>query len=53
MEATSKGHLEEARKLLMAGADPKATSNKGWTALKATPKGNTDIIALLKANRPR
>lgn len=48
MEAASKGHVEAVMILLASGADANAKSNKGWTALKATPKGNTEIIKLLK-----
>jgi len=48
MEAASKGQAEAVMILLASGADANAKSNKGWTALKATPKGNTEIIKLLK-----
>ena len=48
MEAASKGHLEAVIVLLAYGADANAKNVKGWTALKATPRGNTDIIKLLK-----
>ena len=48
MEAASKGHVEVVMILLACGADANARSNKGWTALKAAPKGNTEIIKLLK-----
>lgn len=48
MEAASKGHAQAVMILLARGADASARSNKGWTALKATPKGNAEIIKLLK-----
>ena len=48
MEAASKGHAEAVMILLASGADANAKSNKGWTAVKATPKGNAEIIKLLK-----
>jgi len=54
MEAASKGHLEAVIVLLAYGADANAKNVKGWTALKAAPKGNAEIIKLLKeaAARP-
>ena len=48
MEAASKGHAEVVMFLLACGADANARSSKGWTALKAVPKGNTEIVQLLK-----
>ena len=48
MEAASKGHLEAVMILLACGADAKAKSDKGWTALKATPKGNAELLKRLK-----
>ena len=48
MEAASKGHLEAVKALLAYGADANAKNVKGWTALKAAPRGNAEIIELLK-----
>ncbi len=48
MEAASKGHLEAVIVLLAYGADAHAKNVKGWTALKAAPRGNSEIIKLLK-----
>ena len=48
MEAASKGHLEAVIVLLAYGADANAKNVKGWTAMMATPRGNTEIIRLLK-----
>ena len=53
MEAASKGHTKAVKALLHGGADPGAISKDGWTALRATAKGHSDIIALLKAEQPR
>jgi ankyrin repeat protein len=48
MEAASKGHQEAVIVLLAYGADAKARNVHGWTALKVTPRGDTEIIKLLK-----
>jgi ankyrin repeat protein len=48
MEAASKGHREAVIILLASGADVKAKSGKGWTALKAAPKGDAELVRLLK-----
>lgn len=48
MEAASKGHAEAVTILLAHGADVNAETLKGWTALKATPRGNTEIVRSLK-----
>jgi ankyrin repeat protein len=48
MEAASKGHAQAVTVLLERGADANAKSSKGWTALKSTPKGNAEIVELLK-----
>jgi ankyrin repeat protein len=48
MEAASKGHTRAVMTLLFYGADVNAKSIKGWTALKATPRGITEIIRLLR-----
>jgi hypothetical protein len=52
MEAASKGRTEVVKTLLAYGADVNARTKKSWTALHVTPKGNTEIIRLLKGPNP-
>jgi uncharacterized protein len=52
MEAAAKGRTEVVKTLLAYGADVKARTIKSWTALYVTPKGNTEIVRLLKEANP-
>jgi uncharacterized protein len=52
MEAAAKGRTEVVKTLLAYGADVNARTKKSWTALQVTPKGNTEIVRLLKEAGP-
>jgi ankyrin repeat protein len=52
MEAAAKGRTEVVKTLLDYGADVDARTIKSWTALHVTPKGNTEIVSLLKDLNP-
>ncbi|QDS71946.1 hypothetical protein FKW77_000869 [Venturia effusa] len=50
MFASENSHVEVVRRLLVAGADPRAVSDGGWTALhNAADRGHVHIIELLLA----
>jgi ankyrin repeat protein len=48
MEAASKGRTEVVKTLLAYGAEVNARTIKSWTALYVTPKGNAEIVRVLK-----
>lgn len=48
MEAASKGSTAVVKTLLTYGAKVHARTIKSWTALYVTPKGNAEIVRVLK-----
>jgi len=51
MEAASNGRADIVWLLLCYGADSQLKSNKGWTALRLAPKGNAELMAMLRPPR--